>query len=58
MKIKKKFQPPWLCVEKQLTDIKVYLAQKKKKVKYNLANMTWDNIKEIKVDNIPTEIDK
>ena len=23
---KKKFQPPWLCVEKQLTDIKVYLA--------------------------------
>ena len=26
--------------------------------KYNLANITCDNIKETKVDKIPTEIDK
>ena len=30
----------------------------KKFVKYNFANIAWDNIKEIKVDKIPTEIDK
>ena len=30
----------------------------KKSVKYNFANMAWDNIKEVKVDKIPTVIDK
>jgi hypothetical protein len=30
----------------------------KKFVKYNFANITWDNIKEIKVDKILTKIDK
>ena len=30
----------------------------KKFVKYNFANMAWDNNKDTKVDKIPTEIDK
>ena len=43
---------------KAINGYKSLFSLVKKFVKYNFANIAWDNIKEIKVDNIPTEIDK
>ena len=43
---------------KAISGYKSLFSLAKKFVKYNFANIAWDNIKEIKVDNIPTEIDK
>tara|TARA_B100001057_G_C22764888_1_gene917283 strand:- start:260 stop:598 length:339 start_codon:yes stop_codon:yes gene_type:complete len=43
---------------KAINGYKILFNLVKKFVKYNFANITWDKIKDIKVDKIPTEIDK
>ena len=43
---------------KEINGYRSLFSLVKRFVKYILANTAWDNIKEIKVDKIPTEIDR